>query len=308
MKKIFKAFVFVMILGAFPHSMRASENTVTRADFLAESVHTFLGDELKMTDEENCFPDTHAHQFEKEICYAKSKGIIQGHLDGTFRPNTSVNVAEALKVLVNTIGIKQVKQTVHSNEKEMWDSVFRKLAEERSWLSGTTLTREHELNRVETRVLLAKANEWLKAELKRYDSVTEEERALLGTGKWEDGWWVLYYRYTDQSEAKFTPITLRKNNGLILFPGYREHESLASNHVVTVAVGADTKEDSIPVAIGSFHQIGMTDAGNRVGTVARQAALRQYRIDGTRFERAERRRRGEDHFRVVGACSTFGSH
>ena len=39
-----------------------------------------------------------------------------------------------------------------------------------------------------------------------------------------------------------------------------------------------------------FHQIGMTDAGNRVGTVARQAALRQYRIDGTRFERAERRR------------------
>ena len=95
---------------------------------------------------------------------------------------------------------------------------------------------------------------------------------------------------------------------MILFPGHREHESLASHHIVTVAVGADAEEDGIPVAIGSFHQIGMTDAGNRVGTVARQAALRQYRIDGTRFERAERRRRGEDHFRVVGACSTFGSH
>ena len=95
---------------------------------------------------------------------------------------------------------------------------------------------------------------------------------------------------------------------MILFPGHREHESLASHHVVTVAVGADAEEDGVPVAIGSFHQIGMTDAGNRIGAVARQAALRQYRIDGTRLERAERRCRGEDHFRVVGACSTFGSH
>ena len=77
---------------------------------------------------------------------------------------------------------------------------------------------------------------------------------------------------------------------------------------MTVAVGANTEEDGVPVTSGSFYQVGMTDAGNRVGTVARQAALRQYRVDGTRFERTKRRRRGEDHFRVVGTCSTFGSH
>lgn len=51
----------------------------------------------------SCFSDVPANQwFTPSICFAKSRGIIGGNPDGTFRPGNFVNQAEALKILLLT--------------------------------------------------------------------------------------------------------------------------------------------------------------------------------------------------------------
>lgn len=40
--------------------------------------------------------------YAKYVCFAKDKGIIGGYPDGTFKPAQNVNVAEALKIVLET--------------------------------------------------------------------------------------------------------------------------------------------------------------------------------------------------------------
>jgi len=49
---------------------------------------------------ENCFSDVQDQWFAKYICGAKKGGIINGYSDGTFRPSDSINLAEALKIVL----------------------------------------------------------------------------------------------------------------------------------------------------------------------------------------------------------------
>ncbi|MBP9770832.1 S-layer homology domain-containing protein, partial [Candidatus Gracilibacteria bacterium] len=48
----------------------------------------------------NCFPDVgYQEWYSKYICTAKNSKIISGYEDGNFKPNKTVNKAEALKIL-----------------------------------------------------------------------------------------------------------------------------------------------------------------------------------------------------------------
>lgn len=48
-----------------------------------------------------CFPDVTDQWYASYVCYAKSRGWIQGYPDGTFGPEKQVLFVEALKMLVN---------------------------------------------------------------------------------------------------------------------------------------------------------------------------------------------------------------
>jgi inhibitor of cysteine peptidase len=47
----------------------------------------------------NCFPDVTNEWFAAYVCTAQATGIIDGYPDGTFRPERSINFAEASKIL-----------------------------------------------------------------------------------------------------------------------------------------------------------------------------------------------------------------
>jgi len=52
-----------------------------------------------------CFKDVPVNAwYTKYVCYAKAQGIIQGNPDGTFKPESKVNLAEALKITLKTLG------------------------------------------------------------------------------------------------------------------------------------------------------------------------------------------------------------
>jgi len=54
---------------------------------------------------QSCFKDVPANEwYTKYVCYAKAQGIIQGNPDGTFKPESKVNLAEALKITLKTLG------------------------------------------------------------------------------------------------------------------------------------------------------------------------------------------------------------
>ncbi len=50
----------------------------------------------------NCFPDVTDDWYAKYVCYAKQEGWVSGYPDGTFRPASTVNKVEALKMLLNS--------------------------------------------------------------------------------------------------------------------------------------------------------------------------------------------------------------
>ena len=54
--------------------------------------------------EYNCFKDVKKDWYAPYVCYAKKKGILNGYLDGTFKPAKTINFAEAAKIIVNTFG------------------------------------------------------------------------------------------------------------------------------------------------------------------------------------------------------------
>ena len=51
------------------------------------------------------FPDIRSHALGEAVEYLTEKGIIQGYDDGTFKPEKSINRAEALKIIFESIGV-----------------------------------------------------------------------------------------------------------------------------------------------------------------------------------------------------------
>ncbi len=68
----------------------------------AELIKFVLGNKVtpSPTIYKNCFPDVKEDWYAKYVCYAKSRGWIEGYPDNLFRPAQKVNNVEAVKILV----------------------------------------------------------------------------------------------------------------------------------------------------------------------------------------------------------------
>jgi hypothetical protein len=82
-------------------------NLINRAEFTKIIVNAKYASEVSKTATENCFPDVATDAwFAPFVCLAKTKGIIVGYPDGNFKPENSVNLAEAVTILSNTFGLE----------------------------------------------------------------------------------------------------------------------------------------------------------------------------------------------------------
>lgn len=89
------------IVSGYPDGTFKPQNQINRAELLKILVG---GSGFKPTQEayNSCFPDVNKEWFAAYVCYAKSKKWIDGYPDGTFKPDKTVNSAEAIKMLVNS--------------------------------------------------------------------------------------------------------------------------------------------------------------------------------------------------------------
>lgn len=93
------------------------ETRINRAEFVKFVVSPFLLDTNNMsaciktnapgTSENIFFPDTPRDSwYAAELCVAKTKQLINGYPDGTYRPEGNINFVEAAKILSNVFSLQ----------------------------------------------------------------------------------------------------------------------------------------------------------------------------------------------------------
>ncbi|MBU0705660.1 S-layer homology domain-containing protein [Patescibacteria group bacterium] len=93
------------IVQGYPDGSYQPQKSLNRAEFTKIIVGARLGSEPPKP-AEDCFPDVQKNEwFATWVCYAKDNGIIGGYPDSTFKPAKHINLAEAAKILVNTLNV-----------------------------------------------------------------------------------------------------------------------------------------------------------------------------------------------------------
>lgn len=120
---------------------------INRAEFLAILLRASTSesdiDDLLMRIRMMSFPDVQSdHWYWRYVMYARARGIIEGYPDGLFRPEQSVNIAEAAKIASHVFGVSPMFiQCFHAPcETEWWGPYVRAL-ESRGALPNDAWTR-----------------------------------------------------------------------------------------------------------------------------------------------------------------------
>lgn len=118
--------------------------SVNRAEFTKIIVEAKLGNN-PTSSASNCFPDVPSNEwYASYVCYAKSEGIIGGYPDGYFRPSNTINLAEASKILVNTLNVDKP-----SIESPIWYREYIEAMQNNSFLPNTLKVIDQTINRGE---------------------------------------------------------------------------------------------------------------------------------------------------------------
>jgi hypothetical protein len=97
------------IISGYPDGSFRPENNITRAEFTAIALKISGIDINTAEDIENEFKDvSNIHWAKKTINVAYKNGIISGYGDGVFKPDNNVTYSEAITILLNVIGYREI--------------------------------------------------------------------------------------------------------------------------------------------------------------------------------------------------------
>jgi hypothetical protein len=94
------------IISGYPDGTFRPQRSVNRAEWLKMLIPAFRFDAEQKP--ESCFSDVSTEWFSPFVCAAKRLAWVVGYPDGTFRPDTAVNRAEAIKMLINAMNVPPV--------------------------------------------------------------------------------------------------------------------------------------------------------------------------------------------------------
>ncbi len=90
------------VIDGYPDGTFKPKQTINRAELLKI---VFKGKSDVVPVLRRCFSDVNPDAwFAPYVCAAKTRGIIKGYPDGTFKPDTPVNFAEAIKMVLSAYG------------------------------------------------------------------------------------------------------------------------------------------------------------------------------------------------------------
>jgi len=95
------------VIAGYPDGSFQPDRTVNRAEFLKIIIGALPDVTLNANIDDSGFPDVdETAWYGPYVRYAKRYGIIEGYPDGTFRPEHTVNFAEALKMSYETLNVR----------------------------------------------------------------------------------------------------------------------------------------------------------------------------------------------------------
>jgi len=145
------------IIEGYPDGSYQPENPVNRAEFTKIIVGAKLGSE-PTSSAAACFPDVNRDAwYASWICYAKGAGIIDGYDDGNFKPGENINLAEASKILVNTLEVPMSNDTGGQ-----WYEVFLRSLQNNSYVPDTFSSVSQNVNRSQMAELIYRIKEEIK--------------------------------------------------------------------------------------------------------------------------------------------------
>ncbi|MEI7511746.1 MAG: S-layer homology domain-containing protein [Candidatus Peregrinibacteria bacterium] len=131
------------IVSGYADGTFKPDATINRAEFLKILIEAkYTTDDIKNCIDGNIPEDwTYVHLsdvprdawFAPYVCQAKKEGIVSGYADGTFKPSQTITLAEAAKMVVNTmIGIEYEKVEAKINSSDWWQPFITKLEENKN--------------------------------------------------------------------------------------------------------------------------------------------------------------------------------
>lgn len=91
------------VIQGYPDGTYRPSSEINRAEF----IKIIVGSLYKDLKGKNCFPDVKTDWFAPYVCEAKSRGIVEGYPDGTFKPGDTINFSEASKIIVKAYGLNE---------------------------------------------------------------------------------------------------------------------------------------------------------------------------------------------------------
>jgi hypothetical protein len=114
------------VLKGYPDGTFRPNARITRAEAVVLLTNPLfltgqrVNDCTNISEEQNAellFPDVHSSSwYADEVCFGKLKGIVHGYPDGTFKPNRTVSVVEAAKIVATVFQIK-IRDEAGTDEK-----------------------------------------------------------------------------------------------------------------------------------------------------------------------------------------------
>jgi len=144
------------------------QQTINRAEFL-NLVFEGRSDTQPIT--RRCFSDVSPREwYAPYVCAAKSRGIVDGYSNGTFKPAQNVTFAEALKIASNAYN-----WDVTETKGENWYKPYVSSLDDKHVLSEHSYLPNQELTRERAADLLAR--------MLRYDQEKEDQNLSSGCGR-----------------------------------------------------------------------------------------------------------------------------
>ncbi len=135
------------VIQGHPEGNFGPNDSLNRAEMLKILLEVkFKG---QIPEGQNCFEDVHEEWFSKYVCKAKEESIVKGYPDGFFRPGQAVNMAEALKMGIDTFGL-----TLAPSEDSEWFRPYVEFAHESSLFSKHSYLPGHSMTRGEMSFLV----------------------------------------------------------------------------------------------------------------------------------------------------------
>jgi hypothetical protein len=137
-------------------------NTLSRSELLKIVVESVYENEFESFSGESCFDDVPSGEwYTKYICFAKSKGIVAGYGDGSFKPNAKISFVEALKIAEETFSFEIV-------EMDPWYKGYVDLAGEKNFVPLSVKDFHEEFSRGQMAELITRILKYNEGSLDNY--------------------------------------------------------------------------------------------------------------------------------------------